>query len=237
MRTNQPDLNVEILGVNRADRSAYSQYITTGRTLPWLQDTTEQAVWSRWQAVEGDVRILDSQNHLYAVFNVGTQDLSLAQNREALKQLFLQVAKAVDADGNQLPDAWEQQVVLNLPAKASEDPDGDGRDNFTEFAFGTSPVNAQSSVPIRTSVVTAGEQSFLSVVFRRRAGSILDYFVEVSSDIQSWTGVTAADSEIPPLRNLFDGTGTVEASYRLKQATSDQPRRFLRVRAVPRPRP
>jgi hypothetical protein len=183
------------------------------------------------------VRILDSQNRLYAVYNLATFSLATATNREALKRLFLAAAKAVDTDADNLPDDWEQKYFGALSAKPGDDPDGDGQDNFTEFAFGTNPQDAQSRWSISAAVVAAGSQGFPTVTFRRRAGSILDYFVEVSPDLQHWTAVTSDIALAHPLRNLFDGTGTSEAMYSFSTSIGDQPRRFVRVRAVPRSKP
>jgi hypothetical protein len=89
IRAQTPALNVEILGVNDLNESAFNYLMTGGRQLPWLQDTAEQNVWSRWKVIFRDVRILDAQNRLYAVFNLTQFDLTYPTNRQALKTNFL----------------------------------------------------------------------------------------------------------------------------------------------------
>ena len=179
------------------------------------------------------MRILDSQNHLYSVYNLGQHSLVEPTNREALKQLLLAAATAADTDGDQLPDDWEQKYFGDHSAKPADDPDGDGRDNFTEFAFGTNPKDAASYRPIGVTIA----QGLPTVTFRRRAGSVLDYFVEVSPDLQKWTATTSSTAKAQPLRNLFEGTGTAEATFTFNASIEDDPVRFVRVRALPRTKP
>ncbi len=45
-----------------------------------------------------------------------------------------------DADGDGLPDAWEQLYFKSLSANPNDDPDGDGLTNAEEFAAGTDPT-------------------------------------------------------------------------------------------------
>ena len=57
LRAANPDLNIEIVGVNRQDEAGFNSLITSSSTLAWLQDTPQQLVWNRWQVVWRDVRI------------------------------------------------------------------------------------------------------------------------------------------------------------------------------------
>jgi hypothetical protein len=208
--------------------------MTAGRTLPWLQDTIQDGVWTRWNVVYRDFRILDSQNQLYAVYNLTDHDLSDPANRDALKQLLLQAAQSVDSNKDGLPDDWQLQYFGNLSAGPLADPDADGLDNFAEFAFGTNPNDPASALPLRASLSGAGDQQTLTITFRRRAGAILDYFIESSPDLKQWSASAANVLLLQPPRNLFDGTGTSEAAYSLTSPAIIQPAGFLRVRAVPR---
>jgi hypothetical protein len=45
-----------------------------------------------------------------------------------------------DADGDGLPDAWEQQYFGGLAQTPGGDPDGDGVSNFQEYLLGRNPA-------------------------------------------------------------------------------------------------
>src|SRR5688572_11153396 len=107
--------------------AAYNSMATAGRTLPWLQDTLNDSVWTSWGVTWRDVRILDSRNQLFAVYNLTTRDLALVANRNALKQLLLQAAAFVDTDLDQLDDHWELLHFGNLSANPLGDADSDGQ--------------------------------------------------------------------------------------------------------------
>jgi hypothetical protein len=223
-------LNIEIVGINYYTDSSFNPSITSGNSIPWLQDTLSVGAWTRWGAAKDDLRIVDSLNRPWTNYSLIQHDLTLAENREALKQLFLAPAKVVDADRDGLPDDWEYHYFGSLAADRHGDPDGDGFDNLAEFAFGTDPNVASS--PLRASLVSVGSQSFLAVTFRRRAGAFVDYVVEASPSLLEWNVTPVPVVALRAPRNLFDGTGTLEAAYRLTEPFAGQATRFLRVRAV-----
>jgi len=57
-----------------------------------------------------------------------------------------------DTDEDGLPDLWEERFGLdpNLASDASEDPDGDGRNNLSEFEAGNSPLAADNGAQLST---------------------------------------------------------------------------------------
>jgi hypothetical protein len=224
-------LNIEILGVNEFDQAASNSAMTAGRTLPWLQDTAQAAVWTNWNVLYRDFRILDSQNRLYAIYNLTQHDLAVAANRDTLKQLLLQAAQTVDSNRDGLPDDWQLQYFGSLSSGPQADPDGDGLDNFAEYAFGTNPADPRSLPTIRARLSGTGPQRSFTFTFRRRAGSALDYVIETSPDLKQWSTNDITLRLLQGPRNLFDGTGTSEVTYSLSSPSPTSLSGFLKVRA------
>ena len=228
-------MNVELLGVNDMNHAAFNALATSGRILPWLQDSTTNSAWALWGVTYRDVRILDGQTRLHAVYNLTTHDLGITANKEALKALLLQAARFVDADGDQLNDDWEMLNFGNLLASPAGDWDSDGQDNFTEYAFGTSPTNATSRATFQTALIGSGANRSFELTYRRRAGSRIDYIVDSASVISPWTPSPSTPDITEPFRNLFDGTGTGWSKCTVP--APGEGNQFLRVRAVPRIQP
>ena len=68
----------------------------------------------------------------------------------------LNLARAVDTDGNGLPDWWEQQFFGQLTGTdPNADPDHDGASNLAEFLAGTTPTNFDSALRL-TALSAAG---------------------------------------------------------------------------------
>jgi hypothetical protein len=84
---------VRILGVNGAGLEGSNSLMTAGRTLPWLQDTTEQQVWTSWHVTYRDVVVLDARNRAVAVFNLTVHDLHRAAARDSLLQILRAAAE------------------------------------------------------------------------------------------------------------------------------------------------
>jgi hypothetical protein len=216
-------------------QAASNGAMTAGRTLPWLQDTLPDNVWTNWGVTYRDFRIIDSQNRLAAVYNLTEHDLANAFNRAALTQLLLQAAQSVDSTGTGLPDDWRLQYFQSLAITPQIDTDGDGLDNFTEFAFGTNPMDPGSSRPLLAWISGNDAERVLNLRFRRRAGSILDYVIQFSPDPAHWTTSDGAALHlVESPKNLFDGTGTSEVAYAFAAPGGSGAPGFVRVRAVPR---
>lgn len=66
--------------------------ITTGRVLPWLQDTATDGVWASWQVAFRDVVVLDTQGYRTAVYNLTVHDLSVQANYDELKNKLVSIA-------------------------------------------------------------------------------------------------------------------------------------------------
>ena len=87
-----PQHAIQILGVNRVGSESGNTTISTGRILPWLQDTAAAQVWYAWHADTDEIFILDTENRSYATFSVGAYPLDTPANYDALKSLLLQAA-------------------------------------------------------------------------------------------------------------------------------------------------
>ena len=229
------DLKIEIIGVNHKDHQAYNNLMIEGKTMPWLQDTPEHNVWESWgvDPVENlrDLRILNARNELIQNYNLVVNDLRIPGNAALLKQILTNAAAAVDTDSDKLLDAWELEQFENLDSTASMDSDNDGVDNFHEFAFGTNPTDAASRAEI-FKAVTAQDTFIFS--FRRQAGSLINYFIETSTDLQAWDDSLDHFIFGGPPRTLFDGTGTAEVVCTLSKPVTEAKAQFVRIRAVPK---
>ena len=85
---------VRILGVNAAGLESGNAAMTSGRNLPWLQDTADALVWAQWDVQWRDVVILGGDNTVYAVYNLSEHPLSETANYDALKALLQAAAAA-----------------------------------------------------------------------------------------------------------------------------------------------
>ena len=87
-------------------------------------------------------------------------------------------------------DAWAAQYLADLDAGPTADPDGDGDSNLAEFAFGSLPNDAESTVLMETAV--SGD--FLTLTLNQRVGvDGLSYVLEKSTDLKAWDTLPAVD--------------------------------------------
>jgi hypothetical protein len=233
LRARASAYHIEILGINRIGYEAGNAGYTTGTTLPWLQDQAWVDVRSSWGASDREIYILDPNNEVHAVFNTLTHSLETQANRNALKALLLQAAQWTDSDNDKLCDHWEKRHFGNLTKTATGDPDGDGRDNFTEYAFGTNPSKADSCTPVQCMMVEQGGQHFLQVEFNRRMGAQVSYKQKTSTDLAGWAAPAPGAVIDEPLQNLFDGSGTGRAVFRTTTPAGGAPPSFFRMLAEP----
>ena len=66
--------------------------ITAGRSLPWLQDTEQEEVWTSWDVAYRDIYVLDSENYPVAIYNLSQNDLGNQANFQAVKDLLVGAA-------------------------------------------------------------------------------------------------------------------------------------------------
>ena len=102
------------------------------------------------------------------------------------------------------------------------DPDGDGVNNFSEFAFGLDPTKGSSSNPIASAL----DKSTHSFRYTRFANSGLIYTVWTSTDLVTWSGPIAV-SEVAG--DSISGVETVVVTLNVPPSVSTL---FVRVRAT-----
>jgi hypothetical protein len=139
---------------------------------------------------------------------------------------------------------FHSNVIIGEPADNTNeavsgpaaDPDSDGADNFTEFAFGGDPYSADTlrMTPV-PSVVAVGGQSYAALTWRQGTGGEfpdISYKVRVSSDLMTWSdntnsipGVTAEVSR------QLQADGTTLVTTRSTTPLSSQGKLFMSIKA------
>jgi hypothetical protein len=101
LRSEYPDLPIQIVGINEYGHESGNPLMTEGRTSPLLQDVDannngSSDVWNdQWDVTYRDVKILNQQNEIVGTVNLTPPagfDLSADINYNALKQILTDVA-------------------------------------------------------------------------------------------------------------------------------------------------
>ncbi|MEC8380244.1 MAG: hypothetical protein VXZ96_07980 [Myxococcota bacterium] len=90
-----PNLPIQILAVNGIGYSSGIASLSSIHTLPMVEDTNTDLIWSQWGAVYRDVMILDGNNELVDAFNLTSSSLNSSSNYNALMQLFIDTANGL----------------------------------------------------------------------------------------------------------------------------------------------
>jgi molybdopterin-guanine dinucleotide biosynthesis protein A len=132
--TNDPNLGIEIVGINQAGRESGNSSVTAGNNIPWLQDVDldqngKADAWEDWQAQLRDVIIVNAQNEEVSKINLTPNDLADAANYALLRSMITDAIAAVNdsptinqpSDLALLEDAVTQLVSLaGITAGVSE---------------------------------------------------------------------------------------------------------------------
>lgn len=215
--------------------------MTSGKDLPYLQDTNEVDAQGVWDAHLRDLIILNPANEpvdttalnpkpdIAPNLNLTIFDLADAGNRAALKALLLSAATLRDADGDGLCDYWEDaEFGGDRSTGPDDDPDRDGASTLLEYAHGSDPADPASRPALEGGLTSRGGARHLQVSFRRRLGAAggLHYAVEAGDTLDAWAGGPTQVIEVSRI-NPYDGTGTEMVTFRAVQEVST--REFLRV--------
>lgn len=121
-------------------------------------------------------------------------------------------------------------LTPNTAGALTADPDEDGMNNFSEFAFGRMPRTADQPGALSTGGrVTDSGSDYLCVTFRRARNALdVTYFVEANSDLTNPAGWTHVGVLVSATDN---GNGTEEVCFRDNTPIGATPR-YMRVRAV-----
>jgi hypothetical protein len=118
-----------------------------------------------------------------------------------------------------------------LPAALTQDPDGDGWNNFSEYAFCRLPRTHDNTTPLSVgTLVNDGGTQYLAATFKRRHKALdVTYTVETCGDLtnNSWGLV---DIQVGATIDL--GNGVEQVTYRDNVPHVPGAKRYLRVRAA-----
>jgi autotransporter-associated beta strand protein len=120
-------------------------------------------------------------------------------------------------------DDWAGPSGFNLTGGPGDDDDGDGLNNFDEYAFGLDPTDPASVSPVTAPAPAAG-----TFTYTRRKPSLtkLDYAYESSTTLADWAPFT-------PVSEGTDSGDPVETiTVTIPAALLAEPRLFLRVEAA-----
>ena len=75
---------IQIIGVTEAGFESGNENITSGRDLPWLQDTEDVNVWDLWEVAYRDVFVMDTNGIVRFRYNLTIYDISNPSYYDAL---------------------------------------------------------------------------------------------------------------------------------------------------------
>jgi hypothetical protein len=142
-----------------------------------------------------------------------------------------------DADGDQLPDAWENAHGLD-PASATDvagNPDHDQWPNLWEYVFGFDPNMRDHEPGVAGATVTLSGEDYGTFTYRRRIGltAALQPQVQVSWDGRTWATEPGDGSLVIPESCLETGDGSEAVTVRLVEPIGLSGQCFFRVAIHP----
>lgn len=171
-------------------------------------------------------------------------------DRQSILPHAMRLLPPSDTDADNMADAWERQILDAAPNDTldqladvlpTDDFDGDGLDNFTEYAFALDPTSGADRSLQRLARTQESGNSFIEITFRLRSDDPnLSYRIETSDDLSNdqWnqgaltytdgTWLSAhANAGIASQTDVSDGIQSL--TIRLQANTL---KRFVRLKAV-----
>lgn len=128
----------------------------------------------------------------------------------------LNIARAIDTDGDTLPDWWELQTALSLGTmNASSDTDQDGALDAEEFLAGTNAGDENSNLALQT----PGAPDANGVVIRWTSASNRTYRVMRTTDLSvPFSALASGIRAVPPMNTYTDATAVAASRifYRIE---------------------
>lgn len=176
------------------------------------------AVGSSYQVTNTVTIPANAPPSYYLIVNADDQNAVFEANESNNWRAF-GVGQYRDADGDGIPDWWEEQYFGSITNCAPDaDPDGDGMPNLLEYLADTNPTNALSVLRISRIVPEAN-----GLRLEWQGGAQARQFLERSRSVgaagTNWLTIYTNNPPSPLQTNLFDLLGTNRAL-------------FYRVRAV-----
>jgi hypothetical protein len=163
-------------------------------------------------------RLTDAGNYTVIVINPANESPGVINNIPSLGILPAALTVLADADGDGMPDVWEDLYGFdkNNPNDALLDSDGDGMTNLQEWIAGTDPNDPESYLRVENLTLLTPE----TVVIEFNAASNRTFSVQFSDSLTSgeWTRLTnIAQAASNRLITITNNAGPVSGQryYRL----------------------
>jgi len=105
-------VDVHILGVNETGAESGNSTIVQGREIPWLQETSDQDVWSAWKVTYRDVVILDTAGRL-AIDEDLMNEIAQVEQATQPHQVYLVIDAMTGQDAVNVAQAFKERVPLS----------------------------------------------------------------------------------------------------------------------------
>lgn len=127
------------------------------------------------------------------------------------------------------PDNWRYRTFGSTSSSNSQwqaDPDGDGLATIWEYAFGTDPMDSNSTDRINGALMPDGSNTWLQIVVPRQARRETTISGGVSTNLESWL--------VGPPDSVVAASSDTQLTLRSATPAEDEPYQFIRAEiAVP----